>query len=90
MFNNKGSIILKKLSFPVFAGTSWYVAYKYFINKVEKSSSIVQQTLFNLNSSKISSSPFKIISNVSGQMNQFKGFANIGFEVQNALDRNHF
>ena len=64
---------------------SWIAAYCYFANELDKSSSLVTQTMFNINNNienfKEISPPVKLNSSIRGKMNQFKGFAAINFDV---------
>lgn len=68
---------------------SWLVAYLFVKDEINKSSSIVNQTIFNININETAEKelklPVKIASSVRGKMNQFKGFANINFDV---VDKN--
>jgi hypothetical protein len=60
------------------------VGYNYVTDEVMKSSSLVQQTIFSLNFAAAQGTgpgPVKISSSVRGNMNQFKGHANITFDV---------
>ena len=79
MFSKKGAVGV------VFATGSWLAAYWFITEEIDKSSSIVNQTIFNLNINEIASKdlilPVKVASGVRGKMNQFKGFANINFDV---------
>lgn len=64
---------------------SWIAAYCFIADEIDKSSSIVNQSLFNINISNITtqnlSLPVKISSGIRGKMNQFKGHAEINFDV---------
>lgn len=64
---------------------SWLAAYYLIVNEIDKSSSLVNQSLFNINIndnySKSLSFPVQIASSVRGEMNQFKGLAEINFDV---------
>lgn len=80
----------------VYAGAaiaSWAGAYYYFAQNLDKSSSIVTQTLFNLGnqqeSAKLFNLPVKVDSSIRGKMNQFKGFADINFDVSDKSGSNH-
>ena len=69
---------------------SWLVAYYFIANEIDKSSSLVNQSLFNININenypKILSCPVQIASGVRGKMNQFKGLAEINFDVIDKLN----
>lgn len=62
---------------------SWAAAYTYITDCTSRSSSIVKQTLFNLQidpqSKTILGSPIKVTSKVQGEMNQIKGLADVSF-----------
>lgn len=64
---------------------SWIAAYYFIINEIDKSSSLVNQSLFNINFNQkydeIMKSPVQIASGIRGEMNQFKGLAEINFDV---------
>ena len=64
---------------------SWLVAYYFIAEEIDKSSSIVNQSIFNININenveKELKLPVKVASGVRGKMNQFKGFAEINFDV---------
>lgn len=64
---------------------SWVAAYSFIADEIDKSSSIVNQSLINININDIAaqniSLPVKISSGVRGKMNQFKGHAEIEFDV---------
>jgi hypothetical protein len=68
---------------------SWLAAYLFVKDEINKSSSIVNQTIFNININETAEKelklPVKIASGVRGKMNQFKGYANINFDV---VDKN--
>lgn len=64
---------------------SWLAAYYFISNEIDKSSSIVTQSLFNINVSEKEHPelilPVTIASTIRGKMNQFKGHAKISFDV---------
>jgi hypothetical protein len=64
---------------------SWMLAYYFISNEIDKSSSIVNQSLFNINISENQHPelilPVIIASGIRGKMNQFKGHAGISFDV---------
>lgn len=64
---------------------SWIAAYYLIISEIDKSSSLVNQSLFNINFNEkydeIMKSPVQIASGIRGKMNQFKGLAEINFDV---------
>src|SRR5690606_25289633 len=66
------------------AVASWLLGYKYMTNEVTKSSSLIKQTLFNLESNsrivELLGRNLEIASSVEGPVNQFKGAANIEFK----------
>lgn len=67
---------------------SWGVAYYYVANELNRSASIVSQSVFNINmdfDQKEISLPVSLSTNISGNMNQFKGHANISFGVIDKL-----
>lgn len=85
------AMLSKKAAVGVTAALgSWIAAYCYIADEIDKSSSIVNQSLFNINISDIQmnelSLPVKIASGVRGKMNQFKGHADINFDV---VDKNN-
>lgn len=69
---------------------SWIAAYYLIVNEIDKSSSLVNQSLFNINVNdnyaKSLSFPVQIASSVRGEMNQFKGLAEINFDVIDKMD----
>ena len=69
---------------------SWIAAYYLIVNEIDKSSSLVNQSLFNINFNdnyaKSLSFPVQIASSVRGEMNQFKGLAEINFDVMDKMD----
>lgn len=84
-------MISKKGVFGVTAAiSSWFAGYMYITDEIDKSSSIVKQSLFNINASEIHDAnlklPVSISSGIRGKMNQFKGIANIEFDVIDKLD----
>lgn len=79
-------MISKKGAVGVVAAVgSWLAAYWFIADEIDKSSSIVNQSIFNINinenAEKNMKLPVKIASGVRGRMNQFKGFAEINFDV---------
>ena len=70
---------------------SWAVAYRFIADEIDKSSSIVNQSLFNINMSESNQSslnlPVQIASGVRGEMNQFRGHADINFDVIDKSNR---
>lgn len=63
--------------------------YKYVTDETMKSSSLVQQSLFNLSNQEWSGrAPVKIVSSIRGHMNQYKGNADINFDVKDANESN--
>lgn len=62
---------------------SWGFGYLFLIDEIDRSSSLVQQTLYTLENNDTSSStfgpPIKVTSGIAGNMNQYKGVANISF-----------
>lgn len=64
---------------------SWLAAYYFITNEIDKSSSIVNQSIFNINYCEAKHSelilPVTVASSIRGKMNQFKGFAEINFDV---------
>lgn len=84
----------KTLAITGAAIASWAGAYYYFAQDLDKSSSIVTQTLFNLGnqnqSAKLFDLPVKVDSSIRGKMNQFKGFADINFDVADKNGSNYF
>jgi hypothetical protein len=69
----------------LFAGISWYVAYDYFTDRIDRSSLLVRQTLFNIKCnerlSNLLGSGININSRLSGIQSQHKAFADIQFTV---------
>jgi hypothetical protein len=65
---------------------SWGLGYLFLVDEIDRSSSLVQQTLFTLENNDLSSvafgSPLKISSGITGRMNQYKGAANISFRCR--------
>lgn len=65
---------------------SWFGAYYYLTDQITRSSSIVKQTLFNLQvnpaAQKLLGTPVTIDSSVNGSLNQVQGFADIAFDCQ--------
>jgi len=64
---------------------TWALSYVYLTDYIKRSSSLIQQTLFNLESSPQAVSllgphPFRIASPVEGELNQVKGVANLSFK----------
>ncbi len=82
-------------TFAVVGGAigSWAAAYWYFANSLDKSSSLVIQTLFNINNNsdqvKEIRSPVMLQSSIRGRMNQFKGFADVNFDVCDSDNSNN-
>lgn len=82
-------------TFAVVGGAvgSWAAAYWYFANSLDKSSSLVTQTLFNINNNAEKfeqiRSPIKLSSSIRGKMNQFKGHADINFDVSDLENSNY-
>lgn len=72
---------------------TWLLAYYFVSNEIDKSSSIVRQTLFNINATNEFKNdialPVKTSSNIRGKMNQFKGLANIDFDVTDDKNGNN-
>lgn len=64
---------------------SWIIAYWFIAEEIDKSSSIVNQSIFNININQNVEEelklPVKVASGVRGKMNQFKGLAEINFDV---------
>ena len=64
---------------------TWVASYYFIVNEIDKSSSLVNQSLFNINISekyeKTLNCPVEITSVIRGKMNQFKGLAEINFDV---------
>lgn len=73
---------------------SWLAAYWFIADEIDKSSSIVNQSIFNINidenAGKDLKLPVKVASGVRGRMNQFKGFAEINFDVVDKTGSNIF
>jgi hypothetical protein len=73
---------------------SWLAAYWIIAEEIDKSSSIVNQSIFNININENAREdvilPIKIASGVRGKMNQFKGFAEINFDVVDKTGSNIF
>lgn len=73
----------------IFTGMSafWYACYRYYANEIDKSSSLVRQSLFAMKSDsnfkELFGSDVEISSPINGEMNQRKGFANISFTICN-------
>lgn len=67
------------------AALSWAAAYFFAANAMNNSSSIVRQTLFNINVCTDNGNgivvPVTLSSRIRGKMNQFKGHADIDFDV---------
>lgn len=65
---------------------SWAAAYSYLTDKVTRSSSLIQQTIFNLETNERSrdvlGTGIKVISPIKGDMNQYKGVADLQFECE--------
>lgn len=63
---------------------TWAISYKVLTDYVTRSSSVVKQTLFNLQTSpeaeRVLGKDIKVTSSIDGNMNQIKGFANIAFD----------
>lgn len=76
------------------AAGSWLLAYCFIASEIDKSSSIVNQTIFNINVNESAEKevklPVKVASGVRGKMNQFKGFAEINFDVVDKNGSNFF
>lgn len=73
---------------------SWMAAYYFIVGEIDKSSSLVKQTIFNINANqenhvKTVEYPVKITSSIRGKMNQFKGLADIEFDVVDKLNSNN-
>lgn len=83
----------KKIAVVGGAVGSWIAAYWYFANDLEKSSSLVTQTLFNINNNannfKEINSPVTLTSSIRGKMNQYKGYAAINFDVRDKVQSNN-
>jgi hypothetical protein len=81
-------------TFAVVGGAvgSWVAAYWYFADSLDKSSSLVTQTMFNINNNTDEfeqiRSPVKLNSSIRGKMNQFKGFADINFHISDSENSN--
>lgn len=73
---------------------SWLVAYWFIADEIDKSSSIVNQSIFNININENAENelklPVKVASGVRGKMNQFKGIAEINFDVMDKIGSNLF
>lgn len=71
---------------------SWIVAYWFIAEEIDKSSSIINQSIFNININENVENelkiPVKMASGVRGKMNQFKGFAEINFDVVDKIGSN--
>ena len=67
------------------AGASWYLAYDYFTDHIDRSSLLVRQTLFNIKCneklSNLLGSGININSRLSGIQSQRKAFADIQFTI---------
>lgn len=72
------------------AAASWAAAYMFITDKIDRSSSIVNQSLFNINrfeENQITLNlPVNISSSIRGKMNQFYGHADIEFDVLNTVN----
>ena len=68
---------------------SWAAAYLFIADKIDRSSSIVNQSLFNININEENrnfvNQPVKLSSSIRGKMNQFYGHADIEFDVANSI-----
>lgn len=66
------------------AVVTWFIGYKLATDHVLKSSSIVKQTIFNLQVSPLAQellgNSIRLSSGVAGDMNQVKGFADLSFK----------
>lgn len=65
---------------------SWGFGYLFLVDEIDRSSSLVQQTIYTLENNDISSnafgSPLNVSQGISGKMNQYKGTANISFRCR--------
>lgn len=67
------------------AGATWYIAYDYFTDHIDRSSLLVRQTLFNIKCSDVLTgllgSGIRIQSRLQGYQSQQKGFADVRFSI---------
>lgn len=72
---------------------SWGLAYALLTDQINKSSSLVQQTVFSLENNEVSSrlfgQPIEVCSRIKGEMNQYKGNANISFRCRGTKSMFH-
>jgi hypothetical protein len=77
--------MIKTFSIVTLAATSWYVTYKYITDRIERSSLLVRQTIFNLsNNDSVADrlgDNLRIDSPLTGFQSQRKGDADIEFKV---------
>lgn len=75
------------------AVVTWFVGYKLATDHVLRSSSIMKQTIFNLQVSpmaqEILGDSIKLSSGVDGEMNQVKGFADLAFKCSGSKSMYH-
>lgn len=73
---------------------SWIGAYYFLTDRITRSSSIVKQTLFNLQvdpeARGLLGLPMEVCSSVRGSLNQVQGIADISFECQGPVGTAEF
>ena len=73
----------------IFTGMSfvWYACYRHYANEIDKSSSLVRQSMFAMKSdanfAEVFGTAVEIKSSINGEMNQRKGYASISFTICN-------
>ena len=79
--------------FVTFSLASWAISYRLITDNVTESSSLIQQTLFNMKSNSLAQrllgNDIEISSRISGQLNQIKGTADVQFQCSGSTGTLH-